>query len=470
MAELVDALDLGSSGATRESSSLSSRTRQKNEGGLMQISIDKLEDLKRKIHVVIPAEQFEKELKNRLSEEAKHAKINGFRPGKVPLAVIEKQYGKEIRQNVIENLIQTSFLEAIEKEKIEMVGYPTQIDHKISDDNTLEYDATFEVYPEFTVNDLTGAKITKKIAEINEEDIEKVFKKLREQYIDWVEVKRETKNNDRVIIDFEGKINGEKFQGGTSKDFALVLGSHTMIPGFEEGLIGKKIDEPFDINVEFPQDYQNKDLAGKSATFTIFIQKVFEGKLPELDDEFAKKLDIKDLEALKIEVKKSMQKELDRRTKDNIRQQVLDILEQRNPITVPKVLVDGEIKQMQTQFLRQMSPNNTNVDTSLMDKLPREYFEKEATKRVLFGLIFNELMKINKITPDNEKVRQKLEDLASAYDDSAQAIQYYYQNKELLKQIEAAVMEEQVIDNLLQNAEVEEQKVSYDELVNAGQK
>lgn len=429
----------------------------------MQVSIEKLEDLKRKMHIKVPADQLKTELQARLQKEAKNAKLKGFRPGKVPIKVIEQQYGKEIRDEVIGRLIQSSLMEALEKEKISMAGFP-QIE-KISENNELEYQATFEVYPEFTVNDVSGAKIIKQVAEIQVQDVEKVLHKLQEQYMDWVEVNRPTQNGDKIRIDFEGKINGEKFQGGSAKNFTLVLGSKNMIPGFEEGLIGKKIGESNDINVTFPENYQVKELAGKEATFTVVVLGVYEGKLPEVNDEFAKKLDIESVAKLREEVEKNMQRELEHRSRENLRQQVLKILEEKNPILLPQSLVDAEIRQMQTMFLKKMSPN-TQIDPKQLDKLPREHFEPEAKRRVLFGLIFSEIIKDKKLTPDNQKVRKKLEDLAASYDDSAQALQYYFQNPEIMKQIEASALEEQVIDILIENAQVEEKKMTYDEIVN----
>lgn len=431
----------------------------------MQIAVENLGQLQRRMTITIPASEIEQQIETRLKQKAPSIKIKGFRPGKVPMDVIRRNFGDAVRQEVIGDLIRSSFYEAISQEKLDVAGAPQINPKSMSVGEPLEYEAVFEIYPKIELKDLSGVVIEKLLANVSDDDLAKVLEKLRNQYADWVEVDRPAQNGDRVMIDFEGTINGEKFEGGAANNIAVVLGSKSMIAGFEEGLLGAKAGESRDINVTFPSDYQQKKLAGQPAKFAIKVNKVLEPKLPEINDDFAKKLDVKGgMDALRNEVMKSMERELERNKKEHVKKQVLMELLKRNPIEIPMALVDAEIEQMQQQLKQRFA---MQTGQSNLPDLPKEHFVEQAKERVTLGLLLAEYIKNQQIKVDNSRVRAVLEEIASAYDNPEQVVNYYLQNKAAMAQIESMVMEEQAVEKLLETANVEEKNVSYDEIVNS---
>lgn len=428
---------------------------------LMQVAVEDLGHLSHRMKVTLPAAEVDQEVESRLKKFAKTAKLKGFRPGKVPLSVLKKQYGDSIRYEAISELIQNTFYKALEQQHFNMVGSPSIHPTQMSEGQPLEYEATFEVYPKIELKDLSGVKVEKLKAEITEADIDKVLEKLRHQYAEWIEVERPAKLDDRVIIDFEGTMNDETFQGGSAKDAALILGSKSMIAGFEEGLVGAKVGSPVELNLQFPAEYPHKDLAGKPVKFKVTVRKVTEAKLPELNDKFAKDLDVKEgVTALREEVRKSMQRELTRGVKESIKQQVLNELLKLNTIEIPSALINAEVEQMQQQLKNQLGMQGRKLPD-----MPKENFMPQAKQRVTLGLLLAEFIKQQQLKADPNRVRKVIEEVVSAYDNPEQIKMHYYQNKNYLSQVEALVLEEQAVEKLLENAQVEEKTVSYDEVL-----
>lgn len=428
----------------------------------MQVNIESLSPLERRMTVSVPADQVEQEIQIRLKKQAQNAKIKGFRQGKVPLEMIKLHYGAAIRQQVIGDLIQSSFQQAANDHQLEIAGAPHIKPIQLEAGKALEYEATFEVFEKIKFNGLKGVKIEKPTAAVTEADLEKVLDKMRRQAVEWIEVDRAAQLEDRLMIDIVGTIDGVEFPGGTANDVAVVLGSKSMIVGFEEGLVGAKLNDKLELDLKFPEEYPQKDLAGKPVHFAVKVRKMMEPKLPILDDAFAKNLDVTDLAALRTEVRSSMERELERNVKEQLKRQVLTELCKLNPITVPQSLVDAEIEQMQQQ-LQQRFQRQTGNKQSL--NLPKEHFAEQAKERVLLGLLLNDFIKQQQIAVDNDRVNAIVKEVASGYEQPDQIVNHYYQNRQLLMQIESMVLEEQAVEKLLEDADIEEKKVNYEDIV-----
>lgn len=429
----------------------------------MQVAVESISGLERRLKVTVPADQVDQEVLTRLKQQTSKVKLKGFRPGKAPLEVVKMQYGDSIRQEVVNDLIRSTFYEAVTQEHLNPAGLPRIEPKQIKPGLPLEYEAVFEIYPVIEFHDIQGAVIEKLQAQISDADLDKVLQKLREQHVAWTEVTRPAQLGDRVVIDFEGTLAGVPFEGGSAKHVALVLGDNKMIPGFEEGLIGVKPNDTLDLNLTFPEQYPHQELAGKLTQFKVTVHQVMEPKLPELDDKFAEQLNVKGgIEELRSEVRKSMNKELERNTKENLKRQVLKELLKRNSIEVPATLVAAEIGQMQQQIKQRLGIR----EGQKAPELPQEHFKEQATERVTLGLLLADYINSQQLKVDSARVRSLVEEIASSYDDSAQVINYYYQNKSVLAQIESLVLEELAIEKLLESAAISEKLVSYEEVVN----
>ena len=432
----------------------------------MQASLEKLEGLNRRLMIEVPEDKVTEEVKKHLNKLSKTAKVSGFRPGKVPANIIEQRYGDAARGEALDHLVQTSLYEAFEQEKLNPAGRPSIDIKQYEKGKPLQYAADFEVYPEIKLHDLKDIKIEQIKAEVTDEDVNNVLENLRKQQSEWIEVDRKSKNEDQVIIDFEGFMDKKPFDGGKAENVPLILGSHSMIEGFEEGIVGMKADDEKEIKVKFPKEYHSKELAEKPAVFKIKVHKVSEPKLPEVNDEFAKKFGIKeDKDAVKIlkeNIKKSMKQELTNAVKSKNKLAIMDKLLEKNKIDLPKALVEGEIDALkqhaENQFAAQMGDKITKKP-----ELPRDLFRKQAERRVALGLLVAEIVKQNNITVDADRLRKAIEEMAANYDYPEQIVNWYYEDKKRLAQFELVVIEDQVIDKLLENAKVGEKSVSYDD-------
>lgn len=432
----------------------------------MQVSVETTSGLERRMTVGIPADRIENEVNKRLQQTAKRARVDGFRPGKVPMSVIRKRFGASAHQEVIGEVIQSSFYEAVMQEKLNPAGAPSVEPKSMEEGKDFEYIATFEVYPEVTLAGFESISVERPESEVTDADVDTMLETLRKQNTRFEAVERAAENGDQVTIDFVGKIDGEAFQGGTANGTNLVLGSGRMIPGFEEGLVGAKAGDSLTLNVTFPEDYQNLDLAGKAAEFETTVQEVAAPALPELDDEFFAQFGVTEggLDGFRAEVRKNMERELRQAIKTKVKAQVMDGLLESNTVEVPKALISSEIDRLREQAVQQFGGGNFNAS-----QLPAELFEEQAKRRVSLGLIVAEVVKQNDIKPDNDRVRAMVEELASAYQEPEQVVNWYYQNEQQLGEIQSVVLEEQVVDTVLQKAQVTDKKVAYEEAVKPAQ-
>ncbi|TBW12534.1 trigger factor [Azotobacter chroococcum subsp. isscasi] len=427
----------------------------------MQVSVESTSALERRLTIGVPAERIETEVNKRLQQTARRAKVPGFRPGKVPMSVIRQRYEESARQEALGDLIQASFYEAVLEQKLKPAGAPSVEPKVFEKGKDLEYVATFEVYPEFEVVGLEGIAVERLQAEVAESDVDNMLEILRKQNTRYQQVEREAQNGDQLNIDFVGKIDGEAFAGGSAKGTSLVLGSGRMIEGFEAGLVGVKAGEERVLSLAFPEDYQNLDLAGKAAEFTVTVNAVSEAELPELNAEFFALFGISEpsLEAFRAEVGKNMDRELRQSIKSKVKTQVMDGLLAANPIEVPKALIENEVNRLRVQAVQQFGGNIKP------EQLPANLFQEQARRRVALGLIVAEMVKQFEIKPDESKVKAMIEEIASAYQEPEQVVAWYYGNEQQLGEVRSVVLEEQVVDTVLQKASVTDKTVSYEEAV-----
>lgn len=429
----------------------------------MQVSVETTEGLGRRLSITIKSEDITKAVDKELINTAKKVRIDGFRKGKVPLKIVEQRYGASILQDALSDLMQRNFIDAIIQEKLNPAGAPTYIPTEYKNGEDYTFTVEFEVYPEIKIKDLDKIEVEKPVAEVVDADVETMVETLRKQQGTWKVVKKTAKEQNRVTLDFLGKVDGAEFEGGKADDFALVLGQGRMIPGFEDAIIGHKAGDEFDINVTFPEDYHAENLKGKPAVFSASLKKVEELELPELTEEVVKRFGIADgtVESLRAEVRKNMQRELNATIRNKIKTQVIDGLVKNNDIEVPSALIDREIDVLRQQAVTRFGGN---VKQSM--DLPKELFEAEAKRRVLVGLLFSEIIESNKLTADEAKVQSLIDEIATAYEDPKEVVDYYRKDKKAMDNIRSVALEDQVVDLLLASAKVTDKTCSFSELMN----
>lgn len=434
----------------------------------MQVSVEVLNGLERRVTIGVPAESIEAEISKRLQQLARSQRLPGFRPGKLPMNVVNQRWGDAVRREVWGDTMQRSFYEAVMKEKLNPAGNPRIEPKTLEAGKDVEFVATFEVYPEFTVAGLEQISVEKPTADVTDADVETMLETLRKQRASWAVVERAAQEGDQVTIDFVGTVDGVAFEGGSANGVKVVLGSNSMIPGFEEGLVGAKAGGSVELNVTFPDDYGNADLAGKAAVFKVNVTSISEQQLPALDDAFVALFGLSSggVAALKVEVRKNMERELRQVIKNKIKAQVMDGLVKENSISLPTALVDQEIERLRQQANRELGMATRKKD---LPELPASLFADQAKRRVSLGLIVGEVIRANQIEADGNRVRAAVEDIASAYETPSEVVNWYYSNKRELAQMEALVLEDQVVDFVLAKAQVVEKAVSFDELMNKRQ-
>ena len=431
----------------------------------MQVSVETTKGLERRLTISVPAEKVDVEVKNRLRQVAKTQRINGFRPGKVPASVIQKRFGQSVRQEVAGEIMQRSFVDAIVAEKINPAGRPAFVAKSNEEGKALEFDATFEVYPEVELKDLEKIAVKRPTVEVTDTDLDEMFVTLQKQHQTWKENKRKTKKGDKLTLDFTGRIDGEEFEGGKADGFELELGAGRMIPGFESEITGMKAGEEKTIKVTFPADYHAENLKGKEAEFDIVVHKTEGAVLPKIDDDFAKLFGVEEggVEALRTEVSKNMTRELTQAVKGKVKEQVIEGLLAGHEVGLPAALVAQEVevlrKQAMQRFEGQMDPKN-------LPELPAEMFSEQAERRVKIGLLLGEVIKVNELKVDTAKVDELIASAASAYEDPQEVIQYYASNKELMQQMQNVALEEQAVELLVEKAKVTNKKASFSEIMN----
>ena len=430
----------------------------------MQVSIETTSGLERRMTVGVPASVIETAVNARLQEAAGSVKLNGFRKGKVPLSVVKKRFGRGVRQEVLGEVMSKTYYDAINEQKIKPAGQPRIEPKTVEEGKDLEFVAIFDVYPEVELGDFSKLKVEKLVAEVGEENIDKMIETLRQQRQTWEPIKRQAKNKDRLNIDYVGTINGEEFQGGSAKGANLVLGSDRMIPGFEKGLLKAKAGDEVVLDLTFPEDYQNKEVAGKDVQFKVTVNSASQAVLPELNQEFFAVFGIDEggEEAFRKEVAANMNRELKNASKAKVKSRIMELLLKEHTVEIPASLVRGEIDSLRQQALQQFGGGKNNIDPSM---LPDELFKEQAEKRIALGLILGEVIKVKGLKADPELVKSTIEDIASTYETPEQVVRWYYSNKEQLASVESSVLEDQAFEAILADAKVTEKKVSYDEVI-----
>jgi len=430
----------------------------------MQVSVETTQGLERRLTITVPAATVSKEIDNRLRGLAKTQRIDGFRPGKVPAKVIKKRFGAAVAEEVAGEIMQRNFYEAIVAEKLNLAGAPTLEPAAVKEGEDFSFTATLEVYPEFEVAGIEAIAIEKSVSSVTDADVDGMIETLRKQHAEWVVADRAAEANDQVKVDFNGSIDGVEFEGGKAEDFTLAMGQGRMIPGFEEGIVGKSAGEEFTVEVTFPEEYHAENLKGKTASFAITLNAVEAQELPEINAEFVGKFGVEDgtLESLKAEISKNMSRELEQAIKADTKTKVLDALVEANDIDVPAALVKQEIVTLREQAMQrfgQMAPQNA-------PELPDELFTEQASRRVKIGLVLGEFIKVNEITADDARVQDMIASMASAYEDPAEVIAHYKDNEQALENVRNVAVEDQAIDLVLEKANVTEKEVAFEELMN----
>ena len=427
----------------------------------MNVTVESTGALERRMRVEVPIESIENEVESRLKSVGKTARVKGFRPGKVPPRVVRQKYGKQIRQEVLGEVMQKSYTDAVVKEKLKPAGSP-KIETEGENDKSFTYVATFEVLPEVKLKDLDKIKVDKPEVEIGDEDIEDMLLNLRRQRASWDEVDRKSKDGDRVIVDFTGTLDGEEFQGGSGTEIPVVLGEGQMLPDFEKGLKGVQPGEEKTIKVKFPKDYPAEDLAGKKAEFAIKVHKVTQEVLPELDDEFAAAFNVTEggLKQFRQDVRENMEREARQKVDSDIRDQVMNGLIEKNPIDVPQALVHEEMHSMQHEAMQRMGIEDHDQAP------PMENFREAAGKRVRLGLLLREVISENGITAGEDDLRARVEDMCSGYENADEMVNMYLGNPQVMQQIEPMVVEQKAVDWLADNGKTKAKKVTFKDYMN----
>lgn len=431
----------------------------------MQVSVENKGNLGRRMTVAVPAEQFEQALVSRFQRLSKQVKVPGFRPGKIPMKVIEARYGGRVLDEVAGELIQNTFREAIGQEGLKPVAGPHIHPKAIERGKELAYTAEFEVYPEIPKVDLAGHAIERPGCSITDEDVERSVENLRKQRPEWHAVEREARLDDRMKIDFEGKVDGESFEGGQATDFAVVLGTGSLIPGFEEGLVGAKAEETLTLDLEFPATYSNQALAGKPAKFEITIREVAEPVLPEVNEDFVRQFGIEDgsVDTLYKGVRANLDREMVQRLRTVLRARVFEALVGANKFAVPETLLKAETEYVRRLHDAMRQQGQTDAETATAEE--SVVYEVTARRRLAQNLVIAEVIRIQGIKAEPEKVRTRVVEMAQEYESPEEFVRACYAAPERLAEVEAAIIEEQVVKYLLGTATVTETPLTFQELV-----
>jgi len=429
----------------------------------MQVSIESSKGLERQLKIAVPADKIDQEVTGRLQKATKTVSIKGFRKGKVPLKVVKQQYGAGVRQEVIGEIVNSSFYEAIQQEELRPVGQPRIDDIKEAEGQNLEYLAIFEVYPEVKLADLSKVKVTRPVSDISADDVAKMIEVLRNQQATFDVVERAAEHSDQVNIDFVGTQKKEEFAGGSAEAQDLVLGSNSMIPGFEDGLIGASAGDDLVLKLKFPKDYHSEELKGKAVQFAVKVNSVSAKQMPEMNDEFFKLygVDAGGEEKFREDIQANMERELLNALRTKVKNRVMDQLFTLIKVDVPAALVGNEITQLKQQMVQQFG-GGQQIDLNM---LPDEMFKEKAERRAALGVIVSEVVKVEELTPNEESVRARVDEIASTYEQPQEVVDYYYSKPELLSSVEAVVLEDQVTELVLSKAKVKDETLSYEDAV-----
>jgi trigger factor len=428
----------------------------------MQVSVESISKLERRMQVQVPAERVTQEIDARLKNLSRTARLNGFRPGKAPIKVIRQQFGMQVHREVIGELLQSSFAEAVTEKQLSPAGSPRIEPQSMDEGQDLKYVATFEVFPEVTLLPLDSLEVERITADVTESDIDAMIQRLRKQQMKYSPATRAAATGDKVTIDFVGSVDGTEFAGGKGENIAIVLGEGRMLPELEQGLVGAAAGEHRDIQVNFPADYRATELAGKLATFSTEIKTVEEPTLPELDEEFCKAFGVTEggIPKLREDVAANMRRELEQNLRNRNKTAVMEKLYQANPIDVPNALLESQIRDMQIEAMRRTGAKDVSQAP------PREPLVEPARRRVALGLLMNDVIRRENLLLDPKRANARLDEMVGAYGDAAALKRAYQQNADAMRQVESLALEDQVVDWILEHAKVRETVSSFKELMN----
>ena len=428
----------------------------------MQVSVESISKLERRMQVAVPAERVATEIAARLKNLSRTARLNGFRPGKAPLTVIRRQFGAQVHREVIGELLQSSFAEAVTEKKLSPAGNPRIEPQSMDEGQNLKYVATFEVFPEVALQPLDSLELERVTAEVTQSDIDAMILRLRKQQMKFLAVTRAAAMGDKVSIDFSGAVDGVEFAGGKGENIAIVVGEGRMLPELEQGLIGAAAGEHRDVEVNFPADYRATELAGKKAIFATDVKTVEEPTLPELDEEFCKSFGVAEggVPRLREDVAANMRRELEQSLRNRNKTAVMEKLYQANPIDVPNALIESQIRDMQIETMRRTGAKDVSQAP------PREPLVEPARRRVALGLLFNDVIRRENVVLDPKRANARLDEMVGAYGDAAALKRAYQQNADAMRQVESLALEDQVVDWVLAHAKVHERVSTFKELMN----
>ncbi|HYD76891.1 trigger factor [Ramlibacter sp.] len=436
----------------------------------MAVTVETLDKLERKITLTLPADAIKSEVDSRLKRLARTVKMDGFRPGKVPINVVAQRYGYSVHYEVMNDKVGEAFAQAANEAKLRVAGQPKITENEQAPEGQLAFDAVFEVFPEVKIGDLSTAEIEKLSANVSEEAIDKTLDILRKQRRTFAQRPQDAgaQDGDRVTVDFEGKIDGETFQGGKASDFQFLVGEGQMLKEFEDAVRGMKSGESKTFPLAFPEDYHGKDVAGKTADFMVTVKKIEAAKLPEVNEELAKSLGIAEgtVEALRADIKKNLEREVKYRLLARNKQAVMDALVAKAELDVPKSSVQAEVDRMIEGARADLKQRG--VKDADKAPIPDDLFRPQAERRVRLGLVVAELVRANELQAKPEHIRAHVDELAASYEKPAEVVRWYYGDNRRLAEVEAVVIENNVTDFVLSKAQVKDKEISFDELMGQG--
>jgi len=432
----------------------------------MQVSVETLNDLERRVTVQVPAERVTQAMQDRLVAMSRRVKVDGFRPGKVPLKIVKRMYGDQVLYETVSELMQNSLHDALVQEKLNPLGSPSIEPKPVEEGQDLEYSATFEVMPEFELSGFESIQVERPVAEVTEQDVDHMIDKLRRQRAIWNAVDRPVRDNDRIRFDFEGKIDGQDFAGNKGENTQIVLGEKSLLPDFEARLIGLTAGAEVDFDLTFPEDYQAQEVAGKTAHFQVKLHEIEEAHLPEVDDAFAEAFEVKEggIAALRQSLRETMERELRDGIQVAIKRQVMQGLLDQNTVPLPRALIGAEIEHLASQLRFPPSNNNEKIQ-----QLKAQLFETEARRRVALGLLISKLAASQGIQADEQRVRARLDAIAATYEEPAEVLRYYQQTPKALDNVNALVLEDQIVDWVLERAQVSDRVSTFAEIMTPAQ-
>lgn len=434
----------------------------------MQVSVETGEGLERRLLVDLPASQVDEIVDKKLNELSKSVRLDGFRPGKVPVRVIKQRFGGQVRQEAYGELIQASYYEAVTEQKLMPAGDPKiEMRENAENEGGFSYTAVIEVMPTVELADLSDATISRPQASVEDSDVDEMIEKLRTQRMVWTDVERAAQDGDTVTMNFKGMIDGELFEGGSADAVPLVLGSNSMIDGFESGLLGAAAGDERTLELKFPEDYRAEQFAGKDVVFDVTVVKVAEGTLPEIDNDFVKAFGLEEggEAELRAEVSKNMEQELSQKIKGKTKDQVMDVLRDNNPMDIPAAMVAQESEAMKQQAMQDMQQNGQQ---STFD-LPASIFEEQAKKRVHLGLLVAQIIDTEKMDANDDELRSTIEEMANSYEKPEDVVKYYMDNEQQKASIKNLVLENKVVDWVMEQTKVEEDVTTFAALMNEPQ-